>query len=59
MDLDDRRIDLSETLRINLQDADRNRLEVATFTDLDRDHLNRMASFFCFDHAKKHQETTA
>lgn len=51
----DKRIDLSKSLRTNLEEADRDNFDIVAFTHLDRDHVNRAASFFWFDHAKKYQ----
>lgn len=55
-DDDDKRIDLSATLRKDLKDARRNGYDVFAVTHLDNDHTCRADEFFWLDHAKKYQE---
>jgi hypothetical protein len=55
-DEDDKRIDLSATLRKDLKDAKRSGYEVFAVTHLDNDHTCKADEFFYLDHAKTYQE---
>ena len=54
-DEDDLRCDLATLLKEDLQDADRDTLDVVAFTHLDEDHYKGASDIFWFDHAKKYQ----
>jgi len=55
-DEDDKRINLSATLRKDLKDCKRSGYEVFALTHLDNDHTCKADEFFYLDHAKKYQE---
>lgn len=55
VDPDDKRIDLAEVLREDLQAADRDHFDVVAITHLDLDHVQGCSSFFWLEHAKKYQ----
>lgn len=55
-DEDDKRIDLSATLRKDLKDSRRSGYEVFAVTHLDNDHTRKADEFFYLDHSKKYQE---
>jgi len=54
-DDDDKRCDLSQTLRADLADSGADSYRVVAFTHLDEDHYKRCSEFFWFQHAKKYQ----
>lgn len=54
-DADDKRCDLHQELRDDLDAAGRDYFDVVTFTHLDRDHFARATEFFHLEHAKKYQ----
>lgn len=54
-DEDDKRCDLHQELRDDLDAAGRDYFDAVAFTHLDRDHFARATEFFHLDHAKKHQ----
>lgn len=47
----DKRIDLAAELRRDLDDANRDYLDVVCFTHLDNDHVKGSSEFFWFEHA--------
>jgi beta-lactamase superfamily II metal-dependent hydrolase len=51
----DKRINLSEALRDDLKQADRDYFDVAAFTHLDQDHYDGTSDFFHLEHDKKYQ----
>jgi hypothetical protein len=51
----DKRIDLAEEIRNDLDDADRDNFDVVCFTHLDEDHVKGASDFFEFRHAEKYQ----
>lgn len=51
----DKRIDLSEEIRENLAQAERDNFDVVCFTHLDEDHVKGSSDFFEFRHAAKYQ----
>src|SRR5712692_11241461 len=55
-DKEDKRIDLSATLRKDLKDAKRSGYDIFAVTHLDNDHTCKADEFFYLDHAKKYQE---
>ena len=55
-DPDDKRCNLKESLREDLDACDRNHYEVVTFTHLDRDHFAGFSEFFYLEHAAKYQD---
>lgn len=54
-DEDDLRIDLYTELHNELDFANRDDIDVVTFTHADEDHVRKSSEFFEFDHAKKYQ----
>ena len=52
---DDRRIDLADTLRAELNKEKRDSIEVVSFSHLDTDHFAGASEFFHLEHAKKYQ----
>lgn len=54
-DPDDRRCDLHQELRDDLDASDRDYFDVVAFTHLDRDHFARSTEFFYLEHARKYQ----
>ena len=52
---DDRRIDLAETLRAELEEENRDSIDVVSFSHLDTDHFAGASEFFHLKHAKKYQ----
>ncbi len=54
-DDDDKRCDLSKSLRDDMDDSDVNSYRVVAFTHLDEDHYKGCSEFFWFKHAKKYQ----
>ena len=50
----DKRIDLPDAIRRNLEEAGRDNLEVVGFTHLDEDHVKGSSEFFEFRHASKY-----
>jgi len=54
-DDNDLRCDLETLLKEDLQDANRDSLDVVAFTHLDEDHYKGASDVFWFDHAKKYQ----
>ena len=57
-DDEDKRIDLSKTLRDDLKAAKRDSYDVVAITHLDDDHTCRADEFFYLDHAEKYQKGT-
>ncbi len=55
-DDEDKRIELSATLRKDLKDAKRSGYDVFAVTHLDNDHTCKADEFFYLDHASKYQE---
>lgn len=53
-DEDDLRIDLAESLREDLEEADRDSFDVVAFTHVDDDHIHGATEFFYLDHAQKY-----
>lgn len=53
---DDKRTDLSELLREDLDKADRDYFDVVAFTHLDKDHIQGSTDFFWLEYAKKYQD---
>ena len=53
---EDPRIDLSEKLRKNLEDADKDSFDVVAFTHADEDHIKGFSDFFYLEHAAKYQD---
>ncbi|MDE0635331.1 MAG: hypothetical protein OXI43_05680 [Candidatus Poribacteria bacterium] len=53
---EDLRIDLSEELRKNLEDADKDSFDVVAFTHADEDHIKGFSEFFYLEHAAKYQD---
>jgi hypothetical protein len=51
----DKRIDLAAEVRRDLDDADRDYLDVVCFTHLDTDHVKGSGEFFWFEHAACYQ----
>lgn len=51
----DKRIDLAEALRKDLEEADRDYFDMVAITHLDLDHVQGSAGFFWLEHAKKYQ----
>ncbi len=51
----DKRVDLHEELRHDLDASGRDHFEVVAFTHLDRDHFACATEFFHLDHAQKYQ----
>jgi hypothetical protein len=51
----DRRISLSEALRLDLAESKRDSYDVVAFTHLDDDHTRKAAEFFYLEHAKAYQ----
>src|ERR1700758_5096603 len=51
----DKRIDLAQELREDLQDNRRDGYDVVAFTHLDNDHICGANDFFWFQHAGKYQ----
>src|ERR1700730_1109213 len=51
----DKRADLSGELRRDLDDANRDYLDVVCFTHLDADHVTGSSEFFWFEHAACYQ----
>lgn len=56
-DRDDRRIGLARALRDDLNQADRDYLDVVAFTHLDDDHIRHASDFFHLKHASKYQSS--
>jgi hypothetical protein len=56
-DSSDVRIDLRRALLDNLADADRDYLDVAAFSHLDRDHIGGSSDIFHLEHAAKYQSS--
>ena len=54
-DPDDKRCDLHQELRDDLNAVGRDYFDVVAFTHLDRDHFARSTEFFYLEHAKKYQ----
>jgi beta-lactamase superfamily II metal-dependent hydrolase len=54
-DKTDKRIDLAEELRDDLDAANRDNLDIVALTHLDDDHTHGAEEFFHLDHAKKYQ----
>lgn len=54
-DAADKRCNLHQELRDDLDAAGRNYLDVVAFTHLDRDHFARSTEFFHLEHARKYQ----
>lgn len=54
-DTDDKRCDLHQELRDDLNAEGRDDFDVVVFTHLDRDHFARSTEFFYLEHAKKYQ----
>ena len=54
-DENDKRIDLADRLRTELEDDGREDFDVVGFTHADDDHVHGASDFFWFDHAKKYQ----
>jgi hypothetical protein len=54
-DTNDRRINLAEALRKDLEDADRDDYDMVAFTHLHDDHVCGSSEFFWLDHAQKYQ----
>ena len=54
-DASDKRVNLAEALREDLDDAGRNDYDVVAFTHIDRDHVGGSSEFFHLKHAKKYQ----
>lgn len=55
-DDEDKRIELSATLRRDLKDAKRSGYDIFAVTHLDNDHTCKADEFFYLDHASKYQE---
>ncbi len=55
-DEDDKRIDLPEELRRELDREKRNDFDVVMFSHADNDHYCRFSEFFYLNHAKKYQD---
>ena len=53
----DKRIDLAEALKGELEDADRDSFRVAVFTHLDEDHVDGAGDFFWFEHTSAKQSS--
>jgi hypothetical protein len=51
----DKRIDLAAEVRRDLDDANRDYLDVVCFTHLDTDHVKGSSEFFWFEHATSYQ----
>lgn len=51
----DKRINLSEEIRENLAETERDNFDVVCFTHLDEDHVKGSSDFFEFRHAAKYQ----
>jgi glyoxylase-like metal-dependent hydrolase (beta-lactamase superfamily II) len=51
----DKRIDLAAEVRRDLDDANRDHLDVVCFTHLDTDHVKGSREFFWFEHAACYQ----
>lgn len=51
----DKRCDLPNLLRDDLDDADRNYFDVVAFTHLDKDHIQGATEFFWLQYAQKYQ----
>lgn len=54
-DENEKRINLQETLRRSLEEAQRSHFDVVAFTHLDDDHIHGASDFFFLEHAKKYQ----
>ncbi|HWS16758.1 MAG TPA: hypothetical protein VN223_02020, partial [Candidatus Elarobacter sp.] len=54
-DANDKRIDLSDKLKKDLEASNRNDYDVVGFTHLDNDHVCGAPDFFYFEHAAKYQ----
>jgi hypothetical protein len=52
---EDRRCDLSTLIREDLDQSERNNLDVVAFTHLDEDHYKGASEFFYLEHATKYQ----
>lgn len=52
---DDKRINLTATLREDMEAAEKTNYEVVAITHLDNDHTCKAETFFWLDHAKKYQ----
>lgn len=57
-DKNDKRIDLTKSLRDDLKDAKRDFYDVLAITHLDDDHTHKADEFFYLDHAEKYQKGT-
>ncbi len=55
-DENDLRIDLAKNLREDLDEADRDHLDVVAFTHVDDDHIHGATDFFYLEHARKYQQ---
>ena len=55
-DKDDKRCDLPNELREDLDKADRDNYDVVCITHVDADHCKGFGDFFWLDHAKKYQD---
>ena len=55
-DDEDKRIDLPEKLRENLENADKDSFDVVAFTHADEDHIKGFSEFFYLEHAQKYQD---
>lgn len=55
-DEDDLRIDLSATLKADLEKDKKNYYEVVAFTHADDDHIHGFSEFFYLQHAQKYQD---
>src|SRR5208282_2046500 len=51
----EKRIDLAAEVRRDLDDANRDNLDVVCFTHLDTDHVKGSSEFFWFEHAAAYQ----
>jgi hypothetical protein len=54
-DAEDKRIDLAQALRDDLEQSTRDGYDVVAFTHLDDDHVHGASEFFWFEHATKYQ----
>lgn len=54
-DEEEKRINLQETLRKSLEEAQRGYFDAVAFTHLDDDHIHGASDFFFLEHAKKYQ----
>lgn len=54
-DENDKRVDLPNELRVELEARDRTDFDVVAFSHSDDDHVGGSEDFFWFDHAKKYQ----